>query len=42
LAGATLTNIEITYNAGTNELEITAENGIDDSTTDDLSEGTLN
>jgi|688.fasta_scaffold00107_118 hypothetical protein len=40
LTGATLTNITIT---GTGSgLTITAENGVDDSTTDDLDEGTTN
>jgi hypothetical protein len=42
LANASLTNIAITYDAGTNALAITAENGVDDSTTDDLDEGTTN
>jgi hypothetical protein len=40
LTGSTQTNISITEIAG--ELHITAENGVDDSTTDDLSEGTTN
>lgn len=37
LTGATLTNIQITGDE--NGLTITAENGVDDSTTDDLAEG---
>jgi hypothetical protein len=40
LTGSTQTNISITEVAG--ELIITAENGVDDSTTDDLEEGTYN
>ena len=40
LTGATKTNIQITEVAG--ELIITAENGVDDSTTDDLEEGINN
>jgi hypothetical protein len=40
LTGSTQTNISITNIAG--ELHITAENGVDDSTTDDLEEGTTN
>lgn len=42
LANATKTNIQITYDANTNGLSITAENGVADSTTDDLDEGTTN
>lgn len=42
LENATLTNIEITYDDATNALSITAENGIADSTTDNLSEGVIN
>jgi hypothetical protein len=40
LTGATLTNITITGDG--DGLTITAENGVDDSTTDDLTEGTTN
>jgi hypothetical protein len=40
LTGATKTNISITNIAG--ELHITAENGVGDSTTDDLTEGSIN
>jgi hypothetical protein len=40
LTGSTQTNIVIQEIAG--ELHITAENGVDDSTTDDLEEGTTN
>ena len=42
LEGATLTNIAISYDDATNALTITAENGVGDSTTDDLSEGATN
>lgn len=42
LANATKTNIQITYDSGTNSLSVTAENGVADSTTDDLDEGTTN
>jgi hypothetical protein len=41
LTGASLTNITITGNA-ISGLTITAENGVDDSDTDDLTEGTTN
>jgi hypothetical protein len=41
LTGATLTNITITGNA-VSGLTISAENGVDDSDTDDLTEGTTN
>ena len=41
LANATKTNIVITKD-GSNNLTITAENGVADSTTDDLSEGSTN
>jgi hypothetical protein len=41
LTGATLTNITITDSSGTG-LVITAENGVADSDTDDLTEGTTN
>lgn len=37
LANATKSNIQISYNAGV--LTVTAENGVDDATTDDLDEG---
>ena len=40
LTGSTQSNISITNVGG--ELHITAENGVDDSTTDDLDEGTTN
>jgi len=40
LTGSTQTNISITEVSGV--LHITAENGVDDSTTDDLDEGTTN
>jgi hypothetical protein len=40
LTGSTQTNISITEVGG--DLHITAENGVDDSTTDDLAEGTTN
>lgn len=42
LENATLQNIQITYNDETNALAITAENGVADSSTDDLSEGSVN
>lgn len=42
LANATLTNIQVDYNSTTNELSLTAENGVADSTTDDLDEGSIN
>ena len=42
LANASKTNIQITYDANTNGLTITAENGVADSTTDDLDEGLTN
>jgi hypothetical protein len=42
LENATQTNISITYDEGTRQLAITAENGVDDSTTDDLDEGSTN
>lgn len=42
LANATLTNIQVDYNASTNALSLTAENGVADSTTNDLVEGTAN
>lgn len=42
LANATLSNIQITYDSGTNALAITAENGVAGSTTDDLTEGNNN
>jgi hypothetical protein len=40
LEGATLENIQISYDENTNALSITAENGVADSTTNDLVEGT--
>ena len=42
LENATLSNIQITYDTATNALAISAENGVADSTTDDLEEGTTN
>jgi len=42
LENATQTNISITYDEGTHSLSITAENGVADSTTDDLDEGSTN
>ena len=42
LANATLTNLTIGYDDVTNALTITAENGVADSDTDDLAEGTVN
>jgi hypothetical protein len=36
------TNISVTYDEVTNTLSFNAENGVDDSTTDDLDEGTTN
>jgi hypothetical protein len=42
LANATKSNIQITYDSNTNALTIEAENGVDDSHTDDLDEGTNN
>ena len=42
LTNATLTNIAISYDSGTNALTITAENGVGDSDTDDLAEGATN
>jgi hypothetical protein len=42
LEGATLTNLAINYDDATNALIITAENGVGDSSTDDLSEGSTN
>jgi hypothetical protein len=42
LENATQTNISITYDEGTRQLAITAENGVDNSTTDDLDEGSTN
>lgn len=40
LENADLSNIQITYNPSTNALSISAENGVADSTTNDLVEGT--
>jgi hypothetical protein len=42
LENASLTNIQITYDENAHTLSITAENGVADSTTDDLDEGTAN
>ena len=42
LANATLTNIQVSYDSNNNALSLTAENGVADSTTDELGEGSLN
>lgn len=42
LANATLTNLTISYDDVNNALNIAAENGVADSSTDDLAEGTTN
>lgn len=42
LANATLSNLTISYDASTNSLSISAENGVADSSTDDLTEGVTN
>lgn len=42
LANAIKTNIQISYNSATNTLSVEAENGVADSTTDDLDEGSTN
>lgn len=42
LANATLTNLTISYDDANNALTISAENGVADSDTDDLAEGTTN
>ena len=42
LENSTQTNISITYDEGTRELTVTAEDGFDGHDTDDLSEGTTN
>jgi hypothetical protein len=42
ISNGTHENITITYNDETNSLSFVAENGVDDSTTDDLDEGTTN
>ena len=42
ISGGTQTNISVTYNVGTNKFDFVAENGVDDSDTDDLDEGTSN
>lgn len=42
ITGGTQTNISVTYNAGTKTLDFVAENGVADSNTDDLVEGTTN
>jgi hypothetical protein len=41
-SGGTQQNITITYNAVSKTFDVTAENGVGDSTTDDLSEGSNN
>jgi hypothetical protein len=42
LTGGTQTNIAVTYDAQTKTVSFIAENGVADSTTDDLTEGTTN
>jgi len=42
LENSTQSNISISYNEGTRQLTVTAENGVTDSTTDDLDEGSTN
>lgn len=42
IANGTQTNIAVTYDDLTNTLSFTAENGVADSTTNDLAEGTVN
>lgn len=42
LENATQSNISISYDEGTRQLTVTAENGVADSTTDDLDEGSTN
>jgi hypothetical protein len=42
LENAVKTNIQISYDENTNQLTVTAENGVADSTTDNLVEGTTN
>jgi len=42
LENAIKTNIQISYDENTNQLTVTAENGVADSTTDNLVEGTTN
>jgi hypothetical protein len=42
ITGGTQTNIAVTYNPGTKTLDFVAENGVADSTTDDLTEGATN
>lgn len=42
ITGGTQTNIAVTYNPGTKTLDFVAENGVSDSTTDDLAEGSSN
>lgn len=42
ITGGTQTNIAVTYNPGTKTLDFVAENGVADSTTDDLVEGSTN
>jgi hypothetical protein len=38
--GGTQTNISVSYNSGSNKIDFVAENGVADSTTNDLAEGT--
>lgn len=42
ITGGTQTNIAVTYNPSTKTLDFVAENGVADSTTDDLQEGSSN
>jgi hypothetical protein len=42
LVGGTQTNISVTYDSVAKTFSFVAENGVDDSTTDDLNEGTTN
>ena len=42
LENSTQSNISISYDEGTRQLTVTAENGVADSTTDDLDEGSTN
>jgi hypothetical protein len=42
ITGGTQTNISVTYNPTTKVVDFVAENGVADSTTDDLEEGTTN
>jgi hypothetical protein len=42
ISGGTQTNISVSYNNVSGKFDFVAENGVDDSTTDDLDEGTSN